>query len=125
MRLSRFARPFPLNVFFVTTFLFDPSPVKFTLGNMVKNGNKCMATLLAIFFALFVFAMSTTGVITAVGTPDIAQYDIKAAAQLLKTIYVQPFGVPDFASGPVSLFLLALPSVLAFFIIQTMFTRKR
>ena len=84
-----------------------------------------MATLIAIFFALFVFTMTTAGVISAVGTANMEQYDIAAAAHLLNTIYVKSFGVPEIAAGPVSFFLLAVPAVLAFFIIQTMFTRKR
>ena len=84
-----------------------------------------MATFIAIFFALFIFTMTTAGIITAVGSANTEQYDIAAAAHLLKTIYVKSFGVPEIASGPVSFLLLAIPAVLAFYIIQTMFTRKR
>ena len=84
-----------------------------------------MARLIALFFSLFVFTMTTAGIISAVGSPNTEQYDIAAAAHLLKTIYVKSFGVPDMAAGPVSFFLLAIPAVLAFYVIQTMFSRKR
>ena len=84
-----------------------------------------MATFIAIFFALFIFTMTTAGIISAVGSVNTEQYDIAAAAHLLKTIYVKSFGVPEIAAGPVSFLLLAIPAVLAFYIIQTMFTRKR
>ncbi len=84
-----------------------------------------MATFIAIFFALFIFTMTTTGIISAVGSVNTEQYDIAAAAHLLETIYVKSFGVPEIAAGPVSFLLLAIPAVLAFYIIQTMFTRKR
>jgi len=83
-----------------------------------------MARLIAIFFALFVFSMTVAGVISAVGSVNTEQYDIAAAAHLLKTIYVKSFGIPEMAAGPVSFFLLSIPAVLAFYIIQTMFTRK-
>ena len=68
--------------------------------------------------------MTTAGIISAVGSPNTEQYDIAAAAHLLKTIYVKAFGVPDMAAGPVSFFLLAIPAVLAFYVIQTMFSAQ-
>ncbi|MCP4934487.1 MAG: hypothetical protein GY927_09855 [bacterium] len=84
-----------------------------------------MATFIAIFFALFIFTLTTAGIITAVGSVNTEQYDIAAAANLVKTIYVKSFGVPEIAAGPISFLLLAIPAVLSFYIIQTMFTRKR
>jgi len=84
-----------------------------------------MITVLALFFALFVFTMTTAGVITAVGTSGLAQYDIAAAALLLKTDYVEVFGVPTSFSGPISFILLAIPSVLSFFTFKAIFARRK
>ena len=84
-----------------------------------------MVTVLALFFSLFVFTMTTAGVITAVGTNDLAQYDIAAAALLLKTGYVEVFGVPASFSGPISFIVLAIPAVLSFFTFKALFGRRR
>ncbi|MCF6200159.1 MAG: hypothetical protein L3J67_12350 [Hyphomicrobiaceae bacterium] len=84
-----------------------------------------MITVLALFFALFVFTMTTAGVITAVGTSNMAQYDIAAAALLLKADYVEVFGVPTSVSGPISFIVLAIPAVLSFFTFKAMFTRRK
>lgn len=84
-----------------------------------------MAIFFSIFFAIFIFTMTITGIISAVGAADAAQYDIQAAAHLLKTIYVKKFGIPDTAAGPISYVLLAIPGVLAFYLFQTIFGRKQ
>lgn len=84
-----------------------------------------MATVLALFFCLFVFTMTTAGIITAVGSHEMAQYDIAAAALLLKEDYVEVFGVPATISGPVSFIVLAIPAVLAFFTFKALFGRKK
>ncbi len=80
-----------------------------------------MRSVFANFVALFVFTMTVSGIISAVGTSDMAQYDIAAAAELLQTIYLKAFGVPQAAAGPASYILLALPGVLAFYTIQAIF----
>ncbi len=84
-----------------------------------------MITVLALFFSLFVFSMTTAGVITAVGTNNMTQYDIAAAATLLKTGYVEVFGVPASLSGPVSFIMLAIPAVLSFFTFKALFCRRK
>ena len=84
-----------------------------------------MVTVLALFFALFVFSMTTAGIITAVGTNDLTQYDIAAAALLLKNGYVEVFGVPTSFSGPVSFIVLAIPAVLSFFTFKALFSRRK
>ena len=83
-----------------------------------------MISFIAITFALFVFAMTTTGIINAVGQIEAPRYDIETAAGLLNNIYVKAFGVPEIAASPVSFILLALPAILAFYFIEAIFKRR-
>lgn len=83
-----------------------------------------MATLLAIFLALFVFTMTTGGVIKVLGTIETPRFDIVVAADLLNGTYLRAFAVPDVMAGPLSFLLLTLPAVFAFFIIRTLFANR-
>ncbi len=84
-----------------------------------------MATFFAILFSQFIFTVTVAGIISAVGSANMAQYDIEAAAMLLKNIYVKSFGVPEIAAGPVSFLLLVLPAIIAFYTFKTLFGHKK
>lgn len=83
-----------------------------------------MITFLALGFALFVFTMTASGVIYAVGPVSAPATDIGTAAGLLNSIYLKAFAVPEPVAAPLSYFLLALPAILSFYVVITLFQRR-
>ena len=84
-----------------------------------------MATFIALVFSLFVFAMTSRGIVYAVGPVGAPKYDLEVSARLLETIYVKAFGVPEIAATSVSFILLAIPAILAFFTVQAILGSKQ
>ena len=84
-----------------------------------------MVSFIALVVALFVYNMTIAGVINAVGSLGTPPYDIAAAADLLRTIYLKAFGIHESIASPLSFALLGLPAILAFYTITAILGRRQ